>query len=56
VLFFLVHLLLLRLVRLVAGRSAAAALEPENAVLRYPLAASDLHAVDWRRVWVGFHS
>ena len=35
--FFLVHLLLLRLVRLIPGRSAAAALELENAVLRHQL-------------------
>lgn len=35
--FFLVHLMLRRLVRLVAGRSAAAALEVENAVLRHQL-------------------
>jgi putative transposase len=37
VFFFLVHLMLRRLVRLVAGRSAAAALEVENAVLRHQL-------------------
>lgn len=35
--FFLVHLLLRRIARLVAGRSAAAALEVENAVLRHQL-------------------
>jgi putative transposase len=38
VFFFLVHLLLRRLVRLIAGRSAAAALEVENVVLRHQLA------------------
>jgi putative transposase len=37
VFFFLVHLMLRRLVRLAAGRSAAAALEVENAVLRHQL-------------------
>jgi putative transposase len=37
VFFFLVHLMLRRLVRLVVGRSAAAALEVENAVLRHQL-------------------
>jgi putative transposase len=37
VFFFLVHLMLRRLVRLVAGRSAVAALEVENAVLRHQL-------------------
>jgi putative transposase len=37
VFFFLVHLMLRRLVRLIAGRSAAAALEVENAVLRHQL-------------------
>ncbi len=35
--FFLVHLLVRRLVRIVAGGSAAAALEVENAVLRHEL-------------------
>lgn len=35
--FFLMHLWLLRLVRLVSGRSAAAALEVENAMLRHQL-------------------
>lgn len=34
---FIVHLLLLRLVRLIPGRSAVAALELENAVLRHQL-------------------
>jgi hypothetical protein len=37
VFFFLAHLMLRRLVRLVAGGSAAAALEVENAVLRHQL-------------------
>jgi putative transposase len=37
VIFFLVHLLVRRLVRIVAGGSAAAALEVENAVLRHEL-------------------
>jgi hypothetical protein len=37
VIFFLVHLLLRRLVRVVAGGSAAAALEVESAVLRHEL-------------------
>jgi putative transposase len=37
VFFFLVHVLVRRLVRLVAGSSAAAALEVENAVLRHQL-------------------
>jgi hypothetical protein len=37
VFFFLVHLMLRRLVRLIAGRSAAAALEVQNAVLRHQL-------------------
>jgi putative transposase len=37
VIFFLVHLLVRRLVRVVAGGSAAAALEVENAVLRHEL-------------------
>jgi hypothetical protein len=37
VFFFLVHLTLRRLLRLVAGRSAAAALEVENVVLRHQL-------------------
>jgi putative transposase len=37
VIFFLVHLLVRRLVRLVAGGSAAAAVEVENAVLRHQL-------------------
>jgi transposase len=37
VLFFLVHLLMRRFARLVAGRSAAAGLEVENAVLRHQL-------------------
>lgn len=36
-LFFLLHLLLRRLVRLIASRSAATALEVENAVLRHQL-------------------
>jgi transposase InsO family protein len=37
VIFFLVHLLVRRLVRVIAGGSAAAALEVENAVLRHEL-------------------
>lgn len=37
--FFLVHLLVLRFVRLIPGRSPIAALEVENAVLRHQVSS-----------------